>query len=159
MKLASAVIAGLTAITVYLSLQLVFGSYGVIAHSVVSEYLDRSEEALEVAVQRRNDLQREIASLTADRETIRVEARRIGFVAPDETLVRVAGRDRHTAFRYALGSLPADVPIPRDNRPLFRSIALAAALIVLIVAFLRAPEDTPRPGRRDEEWEIEVDGK
>lgn len=157
MKPSSMVTAALTGLAVYFLLQFVFGAYGVVAYSVVSDYLDRSRDALTQAQGQQLVFQREIDSLTMDSERILVEARAIGIVGDNEVVVRINGRPRTPVYRYDPGALPTDVPWPRDNRPLFRSIGLAASLLILLLHLLSAPapERMPR-GLRDEEWEIEI---
>lgn len=157
MKPSSVVTAALMGLAVYFLLQFVFGTYGVVAYAVMSDYLERSREALETALERRTEFQSEVDSLTVDAEQIRVEARRIGFVDEDEIVVRIDGRERVSAFEYDPGSLPVDVPWPRDNRPLFRSIGLAVTLLILLLHLLGTPPNAvPSRRVRDEEWEIEI---
>ena len=155
MKPTSVVTAALMGLAVYLLLQFVFGMYGLVAHTVVSDYLDRSRDTLVRVRERREELQREVEALTGDAETIRIEARRIGIVASDEVVVRVDGRDRRPRYRYSSGEQPLEVPWPRDNRPLFRAVGFATTLLVLLVYLLGSPPPRRRPAR-DEEWEIEI---
>ena len=155
MKPTSVVTAALMGLAVYLLLQFVFGTYGVVAHAVISDYLERSQVALTRVRERRDEFQREVDSLTGDVETIRVEARRIGIVASDEIVVRVDGRERRPTYRYSPGEQPLEVPWPRDNRPLFRAGGFAVTLLVLLVNLLGSPPPRRRTAR-EEEWEVEI---
>ncbi len=157
MKPSSVLIALLLGISVYLLLQLSFGTHGIVARSVLLDYLVDAESALSDAQLQGAELQREIESLTSDPERIIIEARRIGMVGEREVIVRLDGYGRLPAYQYQPGSLPTDVPWPSDNRPLFRSIALAVTLFVLLIYLFKTPATQQLPKRRDDEWEIHVD--
>lgn len=157
MKPSSVMTAALSGLVVYLLLQIVFGMYGVIATGVMTEYLEASRRDLLDAQEQRVRFQQEIESLTTDEERIRIEARAIGMVDDTDVVVRVNGYQRAPRYSYDPGVLPVEIPWPRDNRPLFRSIGLATALLVMLLYLLRVPQSVPPPRRaRDEEWDVEI---
>jgi len=157
MKPSSLVIAALSGFFVYLLLQIVFGMYGVIATDVLTTYLEESRTDLAIAREYRSRFQQEIDSLTTDEEQIRIEARAIGMVDDSEVVLRINGHRRIPAYRYDPGVLPVEIPWPRDNRPLFRSIGFAAALLVMLLYLLNVPKSAPSPRRvRDDEWDVEI---
>ncbi|MFW5693756.1 MAG: FtsB family cell division protein [Alkalispirochaeta sp.] len=163
MKLWSVVIAALVGVAAYLLLELFFGSYGFVAFELMEEYVDLSNQELQELEERHASLQEQVRQLTTSRETIRLEARDSGLVRTDEYVVRIEGREPRPRHRYSPGSLPPVVPRTRDNRPLFRSIGVAVALVYILVDALAAhPNSMASPGRRrarESAWDVEVEGE
>jgi cell division protein FtsB len=163
MKLWSLVIAALVGVATYLLLELFFGSYGFVAYELMDDYVTLSNQELEELEERHAALRQQIRQLTTSRETIRLEARDSGLVGPDEYVVRIEGREPRPRHRYSPGSLPPVIPRTRDNRPLFRSIAVAVALVYILVdavAFHPKPAGFHR--RRSTArsvWDVEVEGE
>ncbi|MEX2445378.1 MAG: septum formation initiator family protein [Alkalispirochaeta sp.] len=163
MKLWSLVIATLVGVATYLLLELFFGSYGFVAYDLMNDYVALSNQELEELEERHAALRDQIRRLTTSRETIRLEARDSGLVAPDEYIVRIEGREPRPRHRYSPGSLPPVIPETRDNRPLFRSIGVAVALVYILVdALAFHPNPTALHRRRrttGSSWDVEVEGE
>jgi cell division protein FtsB len=161
MKLWSLVLSALVGVAAYLLLELFFGSYGLVSYRILSEHARRAEEGLAELQEHHDELGQQVRLLTTDIETIRIEARDSGLIAGDEIVLRVAGREPRPRHRYMPGSLPPTVPQARDNRPLFRAIGLAVALVYILVDALRVPPALTifRRTRRQDEWKIEVEGE
>jgi len=163
MKLWSLVIAVLVGVATYLLLELFFGSYGFVAYELVGEYVELSSQEFAELEERHAALQEQIRQLTTSRETIRLEARDSGLVGPNEYVIRIEGREPRPRHRYSPGSLPPVIPRTRDNRPLFRSIGVAVALVYILVDAL-ASQPNPvtfhrrRRGGRSS-WDVEVEGE
>tara|TARA_B100000614_G_scaffold253583_1_gene267677 strand:- start:247 stop:744 length:498 start_codon:yes stop_codon:yes gene_type:complete len=161
MKLWSLLFAALVGLGTYLTLELFFGSYGFVAQGLLEEYIQVSEADLARVEERHAALQRQVQQLTTEAETIRLEARDSGLVAPDEYVLRIEGRQPRPRHRYLPGALPPVMPETRDNRPLFRSIGLAVALVYILVDSLAAQPQLVllRRRREDGRWDVEVDGE
>ncbi|MFP4151423.1 MAG: septum formation initiator family protein [Alkalispirochaeta sp.] len=162
MKRTSLLGIALFGVGTYLLLELLFGSYGVFAHHMMERYLLEAEEDLAELEERRNELRQQVDLLTGDGETIRLEARDIGFIESDERIIRLEGHEPRPRHRYLPGTTPKPVPVPRDNRPLFRAIALALSLVALIVETLRHTTGDVLPrreGRGGSEWDVDVEGE
>lgn len=161
MKPWSLLCAALIGLASYFTLELFFGSYGLVAYRLMEDYRAVARDELEHIAERHAALERQIRLLSGNAETIRLEARDSGLIRPDEYVVRIEGREPRPRHRYLPGSLPPAVPVSRDNRPLFRSIALAVSLVFLLVDTLSfQPRMFTLHRRRDEgSWEVEVDGE
>ena len=160
MKLSSLLNVNLFGFAVYLSLELVFGSYGFLAQRALEDYLEQAERQYTTLAETREELQRQIYLLTTDAETIRLEARDIGFIAPEEAVVRVDGHKPRPPHSYIPGATPPPIPETKDNRALFRTIALAFALVALLMETLRSAAANPHTHtsrrKRTDEGDAEV---
>jgi cell division protein FtsB len=153
MKLTSVLIGALIGLATYLTLELIFGSYGHIAYQRLEAYVAEARRDLASVQERHRDLQDRIRLLRRSAEAVRLEARDVGIVAPDEYVVRIEGREPRPRHRYMPGTIPGRIPEVRDNRPLFRSIAVAIALVYLlvdVVAHQPVRAATRRARRREE---------
>ena len=161
MKFSSLLTAALIGITTYLTLELFFGSYGVVAYRLMEEYVDLSRGELAELEAQHEQLNRRVRLLKSEAETIRLEARDVGLVAENEYVLRIEGREPRPRHRYMPGSIPPVIPRPRDNRPLFRSIGLAVALVYMLVDTLTIQPQLAFVRRRKDEtgWEVEVEGE
>jgi cell division protein FtsB len=161
MKASSVLSITLLGLATYLLLELVFGSYGFLALAAMNEYADEAETELSALRARTEELQLHVELLQTDRETIRLEARDIGFIRPDETVVRLEGHEPRPRHRYMPGTTPPAIPATRDNRPLFRALSLAIVLVAALVGTLRstARDSTSQQHRRKDEWDVEIDGE
>lgn len=160
MRLSSLLSITLLGVVTYLFLELIFGSYGVLAYAVVNDYVQSAEEQLDELKARHAELELLAQRLSADREMVRLEARDIGFIQENEVIVRVEGHQPRQRHRYLPGATPSAPPHPRDNRPLFRTIALVVVLVGLLVDVLRTATRTEVPKRRhDDRWSVEVEGE
>lgn len=161
MKPSSLLGAGLVGLSVYLLLELIFGSTGLVAYQNLVEHRRLAGEELAQVELLQVELRREIDALTSDPETIRAEGRDIGLVAPDEVVVRIEGRIAHIRRSYLPGSLPSPYVPAADRRPLFRTIALMLALVTLFVDLVGVPRSplafVRSPRRQAGEWDIEVE--
>jgi cell division protein FtsB len=161
MKASSVLSITLLGLATYLLLELVFGSYGFLALNAMNEYADEADAELDTLRARTAELRLHVELLQTDRETIRLEARDIGFIRPEETVVRLEGHEPRPRHRYMPGTTPPPIPVTRDNRPLFRALSLAVALVAALVGTLRntARISTAGQNRRKDEWDVEVDGE
>ncbi len=133
MKATSMVPAALAAVIVYFCLELFFGVYGLVSYEVLKEARDVAREDLAEARRQQRLLEQTVRSLTTDPETIMLEARDIGLVSSSEIVLRIRGYDPRPVHRYVTGSIPRSVDQVRDNRQLFRALALAVFLATILV--------------------------
>lgn len=160
MRFSSLLSITLLGVATYLFLELFFGSYGVLAYTVVNDYVQVAEERLDELKTRQAELELLAQRLSNDREMVRLEARDVGFIQGNEIIVRVEGHEPRPRHRYLPGTTPAASPHPRDNRPLFRTIALVVILAALLVEVLRSTTRAELPERkRTDRWNVEVDGE
>lgn len=159
MKLSSLLGITLSGLLTYLLLEIVFGSYGLLAFYAMEEYARNAEAQLAELEETQAELRGTVYRLTTDRETIRLEARDIGFIRPEETVVRLEGHNPRQRHRYMPGTTPPPIPVTRDNRPLFRALSLALTLIALFVETVRTTSRKTLPTRRRDDWDVEVDGE
>lgn len=139
MKSYPIVAATLLGVAVYFSLELLFGSTGFIAHQALEEYHGQVSADLERVRDANAELQRQIDRLRSDPEEIRIVARDVGLVEPDERIIRIEGRDRFPRQRLSPGPAVREAPRIADNRPLFRAIGLATTLVFLLAHLFSEP--------------------
>lgn len=145
-------VALLVGVGTYLVLELLAGSYGVFSYRSLLGHAAEARIQLDAVALRASELRALERSLTADPETIRVEARDVGLVGRDEVVIRIAGRDRRSMHRYVPGQLPLPVPQPSDRRPFHRGLALAVALAYLLVDLVASrPTASGRRGAAPDE--------
>ena len=136
MKSLPFVVSSLFGLTVYLILELLFGSYGLVAYKVVEGYVAEVEDISRGVALREAELNSEITRLRTDSEAIREAAYDLGLVSNGEGIIRVSGYSVRRNRAYNPGrTVPAMREIA-DNRPLFRGIGLASALLLLITLLL-----------------------
>jgi cell division protein FtsB len=158
MKLATVATAALFGLASYLMLELVFGSYGVIPYGTLERRVEHAEMDLAAVRAHQRALENEVRLLTTDPERIVLEAREIGLVGANESIVRISGWEPRSSHRAQAGTLPAPRPVPEDHRSLFRSIALALTLVVILVDTFSGTVTLPRRSRRrEDEWDVELD--
>ncbi|POR01804.1 hypothetical protein AU468_07565 [Alkalispirochaeta sphaeroplastigenens] len=133
----------------YLLLELVFGQSGLIAYGAMEKARHQARLEMEAMQEQTAALERYIGLLTTDAETIRLEARDIGYVGPDEVVLRVEGRDARLRHRYQPGIMPSPLPRIRDNRPLFRSVGFTVFLLITLIDLVRLPGEARRSSRRE----------
>lgn len=132
MKLLPFVASGLFGLTVYLTLELLLGSYGLVAYRAVESY-SREVYAAEQSISlRETELETEILNLRTDREAVRREAHDLGLIGDGEGIIRVTGYSLSRTHSYDPGRTAPPMRKIADNRPLFRGLGLAAALVLLI---------------------------
>lgn len=160
MKVTSLLSISLFGFATYLFLEFFFGSYGILAYRAMERYVDRAEERYESVEEIQQDLRLQVHLLTTDAETIRLEARDVGYIQEGERIVRVEGHSPRSRHRYMPGAAPPPLPRPRDNRALFRAIALAVTLVSLLIEILRTTAASSPPHRqRADDWDVEVEGE
>ena len=147
MKASSLITASFMGLGIYLLLELVFGQYGFISYRALDSFHRNAISELDSLKRQTDALQLQVRLLTTDAETIRLEAREIGFVARDEVVLRLEGRDPRPRHRYQPGALPSRVSRVRDNRPLFRSVGFTVFLVTVLVQ-LTGVQLFRKPGSR-----------
>ncbi|SIQ71957.1 Cell division protein FtsB [Alkalispirochaeta americana] len=132
----------------YLLLELVFGQSGLIAYRAMEEARRQTNLEMKELQEQTSALERYVRLLTTDAETIRLEARDIGYVGDDEFVLRVEGRDARLRHRYQPGLRPSPLPRIRDNRPLFRSVGFTVFLLIALADLVRLPGGIKKSSRR-----------
>lgn len=136
MKSLPYVSSALFGLTIYLLLELIFGSYGFVAYRAVDHFQRTVDESHQRVADREEELFIEISRLQTDAEMIRQAAHDIGMVDPDEGVIRISGYSGTRRRSYDPGRPAPAIREIADNRPLFRGIALAVALTALIAQLM-----------------------
>ena len=129
MKVGAWIIAAALGALVYLSLELVLGSYGVVAYRNVEREFERTTAAYRTAEQQREYLLRQIDALRNDPDVIRSFAHDLGMLAPDERRLQIEGRNRSRQRSYLAGPAPIVPMRYTDSRSLFRVLGLLTTLL------------------------------
>ena len=132
MKVGTWIIATALGALVYLSLELVLGSYGVVAYRNAERELERTAAGYRTAQQQREYLLRQINGLQHDPDTIRSFAHDLGLLAADERWLRIVGWNRSRHRSYLAGPVPIAPMRYADSRPLFRALGLFTTLLAAI---------------------------
>lgn len=149
MKASSLAAPALAAWLVYLILELLFGVSGVVAFRALEETRERAREDIALVQERRRYLEQTIRGLTTDPQMIILEARDLGLVSPEDRIFRVQGHDARPVHRYIPGSVPRPVVSVRDNRPLFRALALAVFLALVTISLTVQGSEGKGAGQRN----------
>ena len=130
-RVSRGIISALTAVILYILLELIFGPAGVLAYQDAHAHMEELEEHLSGLRELEQDLSTRIEGLQRDQEVIRVEARSLGLVEPDERLLRIEGYERQGPPTQAGTAMAELEPYP-DYRPLLRGLSAASALLLYI---------------------------
>ena len=148
MKVGAWIIAAALGALVYLGLELVLGSYGVVAYRNVEREFERTTAAYRIAEQQREYLLRQIDALQNDPDVIRSFAHDLGMLTPDERRLQIVDWNRSRQRSYLVGPAPIVPMRYTDSRPLFRALGLfttlLAALVIHVFAW-RYAQGTARP--------------
>lgn len=119
----------------YSLLMLVYGQSGVLAMRNLESYKMKLQYNLEEIRDANTSLLNEIDFLRSESEYIRLEARKIGFFDAAEGIIHIEGyeqrKDHYTVGRIMRWEIPET-----QKKPLFRTISLAAALLVFLFSTL-----------------------
>ena len=126
----------LAAFLVYSLLSFLFGPSGVAALEDGRLYRSRLEENLGDLQARHRDLSRRFRILETDPEQILLEARSYGWIREGEKLIVVRGRDEAPRSELTAGDILLFEERPAPDTALFRTAALAAAALSLILSVL-----------------------
>lgn len=143
--LAAAVVVGLA---VYLVLNLLFGPAGSREMSRLSSQRAKLEANLAELKRINRDLEADVEALRSDPEEIRMRARRLGYYATDEWVIRFEGYDGGAQPR----SPGREVRARRsrtDASSLIRSAAVSAGLLTGIVLLFTERLRQSRVSRRE----------
>lgn len=130
-----------TGFATYLLLTLLFGEYGVFNHRELQSYRSRLEAHVAMLEARRERLEQEELLLRENAERIRIEAHSLGYLGPDERLLRIDGALNRDRRSWVAGSVirPA-TPLP-DHSGAIRAISICSALLALILVLGNTPAD------------------
>jgi cell division protein FtsB len=137
-----------TGLATYLLLTMLFGEYGVFNYRELRSYRSRLEAHVAMLQARKERLEREELLLRENGERIRIEAHSLGYVRPEERLLRIDGSETGEQRTWVAGSIirPA-APLP-DHSGSIRAISICAALLSLILVLTRSPAEKKSRRRR-----------
>lgn len=124
----------LAAVVAALMTNLLVSDYAPQGYGQLERYADRLQVNIAELEATRDGLVAEAELYQRNREAVAVEARTLGYVAPDQRVIRVDAplRDR----RQSPGSLLSAPSQRRDRRPITRAIAVAVFLIATALQLL-----------------------
>ena len=125
----------------YLLLTFVFGDRGIVAYGRIERYRDDLLTHIELLETDRDLLAISAERLQTDPEQIRIESRRIGYLRPDEGIIRIPGRSSSTPEIERPGDkLSRPERHAAVDRSLLRAVALSLGLLafVLVQTIFRA---------------------
>ncbi|MFW5785712.1 MAG: septum formation initiator family protein [bacterium] len=134
-----AFVAASATCVLYFALSAIVGPVGMESYQQLSAYRDRLSENVAALESRGAELDAEAAAYRSDAGRIAVEARSIGYFAPQEGLVRVDGftPERRSV---AAGRLLERRPTQPDRLPLIRWLSLGFGVTVYLVLRLVPPK-------------------
>ncbi|TVR02836.1 MAG: septum formation initiator family protein [Spirochaetaceae bacterium] len=141
MTLKSLGIAACVTVWSYLLLTFAFGERGIVAYGRVEQYRDELRAHIELLETDRDRLAATAERLQTDPEQIRIESRRIGYLRPDEGIIRIPGRPSSEPQIERPGDkLPRPERHAVVDRSLLRALALCLGLLsfVLVQTIFRA---------------------
>lgn len=126
---------------VQLLLTLIGGPYSQDAYRQLESYRDAVAENVEAIEAQQIGLESQVERLRFDPNLIEVEARRLLLYGENEVVVYLPRNLRRTPSLSPGAVVVRRNDPPPDRRPLFRSIALVAALLCfLLLSFVEAPQ-------------------
>ena len=138
------------AVVINLTLNLLWGEWGLTDYRAARQSLENLQANLEELQQIRNVLIVTIDELQNNSQYIRLEARALGIIAPEEYMVRIGRQSiRWPAIspgRVVLTTLSKE----NNRRGVFRALSLCAGLIFLLLSLVTGSRNIRRKsGYRD----------
>jgi len=119
----------------YLSLTLVFSSYGLLEHKRHNEYADQLRSNLSELELTNTQLLRRIEDLRTLSDVVVIEGRGIGLYRPNEGVIRVVGYPNpgRLSETASPGRMMRSMTEGRNHYPWIRAVALSVGLLVLVI--------------------------
>lgn len=145
-----------TGIATYLLLTLLFGEYGVFNYQELQRYRNRLDAHVAMLETRRGQLETEEVLLRENEARIRIEARSLGYLEPEERLLRIDGAKRPERKAWVAGSVIRPTEELPNHSGAIRAISICSALLAFILLLGRGPSEKRRRRRKvDEEAQQE----
>lgn len=142
--------AGWIGLATYCGLASVVGPTGILAYNDAHRALERMRTNLEQLASMNKSFADEWETLSTDYEATILEARSMGFIADDETVVRLAGASRKPN-PASPGERLSYEPEPLCTEAFIKELSAVAALVAAVLGlFLRLGEGK-RPLKRQRE--------
>lgn len=132
---------------VYCLATLLFGKTGVVATQDLLHYKVALEQNLQKLARLNGELGGKLASLQSDPDTIRLEARQLGYYPPNVLPVHIQGYVPPPSS-YAVGSLIEQRRERFSSDSLFRGIGFGASLVCFCLITLFVRRNDGRSDRR-----------
>jgi cell division protein FtsB len=145
--------AVLSGTAVYVALSLVAGTDGIVASHQLEAELGAMAERTARLEALNTSLLTEHLALQHDPEVIAAYARKLGYVAPGEKLVKVQGFDDIAAARTSGTVLPRTIPAALPEW-VCKTVAFALGGLVFILSLLVEAIDALSHGKRDRTGEF-----
>lgn len=133
-----------TGFATYLLLTLIFGNYGVTNYGELERYRGRLESHVELLKDRKAALDDEERQLRESGARIRIEARSLGYLEPEERLLRIEGAPKRERRTWVAGSVIRPTGELPDHSSSIRAISICVALLTLILLLARKPAEQRR---------------
>ncbi|HUX22704.1 MAG TPA: septum formation initiator family protein [Spirochaetia bacterium] len=117
---------------VYCALVLFFGRTGIVATSELKHYRSRLDENLTQLEHINRQLADHFDALRGNPETIRLEARQLGYLEPDQRIIQVTGYSP-TGNSFAVGSLLGEKKHTVTSDSISRIVGFSVAILSFIL--------------------------
>lgn len=145
-----------TGFATYLLLTLLFGEYGVFNQQQLRSYRNRLDAHVAMLEARRGQLETEEELLRENEARIRIEARTLGYLEPEERLLRIDGAEKPDRKARVAGSVIRPSKELPDHSGAIRAISICSSLLAFILLLGREPANRKsrrRPREQQEEEE------
>lgn len=131
----------LVALLVYAMISIIAGKAGLIAQQSLRKQLHAMEERLNILKAQNASLSEELESLVRDPEKIAREARKMGYVAPDEYIVRIVTPQSPVVDLGSMEMIRDTLVLRAQESPgisdiLIKKIAIGTAVFVFLIGIL-----------------------
>jgi len=133
----------------YLSLTVIFASYGILEYKRHNEYAQTLRDNITELERENARLLRRIEDLRTRSEAIVMEGRGIGLYRANEGVIRVVGYPNPSNVRESSrpGRMISSIAEGPHHYPWIRAVALSAGLLVLVMGMMWG-KNAPRRARR-----------
>lgn len=131
----------LVALLVYAMISIIAGKAGLIAQQSLGKQLQAMEERLNILKAQNASLSEELESLVRDPEKIAREARKMGYVAPDEYIVRIVTPQSPVVDLGSMELIRDTLVLRAQESPgisdmLIKKIAIGTAVFVFLIGIM-----------------------
>ncbi|MCA1754027.1 MAG: septum formation initiator family protein [Spirochaeta sp.] len=133
----------------YLSLTVIFSSYGILEYRRHNDYAQTLRDNVTELERENARLLRRIEDLRTRSEAIVIEGRGIGLYRANEGVIRVVGYPNPSSVRESLrpGRMISSIAGGPHHYPWIRAVALSAGLLVLVIGMMWG-KNAPQRARR-----------
>ncbi|MCL2792421.1 MAG: hypothetical protein FWD87_04950 [Spirochaetaceae bacterium] len=123
---------------VYLSLSFVYGKTGLFATKELLDYKEKINSNITELIKINYDLTNRLQPLNT-MEKMRLKAREMGYIAPNERKIFLAGLERPDVY-HSLGNIVYVDKVVEDNSQFIRAMSFIFSLLFYILSCILLPE-------------------